>query len=239
MNHSFDVEVATKYGVNAAIILDNIFFWCQKNEANQKNEHDGLYWTYNSVKAFCELFPYISEKQIRGALETLEQEGLIQSNNFNINAYDRTKWFAITQKGKSIYLKGQMDLSKRANGFIQKGEPIPDIKPDIKPDINKEREEEPSPYKKPETKEPEPAQRFSKPSHEEVKAYCDERKNAIDPQRFIDYYESTGWMIGTHKMKDWRAAVRTWERNEKPSQPSSPSPRFNAPDWTKKLAGVE
>ena len=59
--------------------------------------------------------------------------------------------------------------------------------------------------------------RFSPPTLDEVKAYCDERKNRVDPQRFIDYYESNGWKVGKNPMKDWKAAVRTWERNSKPT----------------------
>ena len=52
------------------------------------------------------------------------------------------------------------------------------------------------------------------PSLEEVTAYCNERHNKIDPQTFIDFYESKGWMVGKNKMKDWKACVRTWERSE-------------------------
>ena len=55
--------------------------------------------------------------------------------------------------------------------------------------------------------------RFTPPSLEEVKAYCNERHNGIDAQQFIDFYESKGWMVGKNKMKDWKACVRTWERN--------------------------
>lgn len=55
--------------------------------------------------------------------------------------------------------------------------------------------------------------RFTPPTLEEVQAYCLERKNKVDPQRFIDYYTSNGWVVGKNKMKDWKAAVRTWERN--------------------------
>ena len=56
--------------------------------------------------------------------------------------------------------------------------------------------------------------RFTKPTVDEVRAYCLERKNGIDPQQFIDHYESNGWMVGRTKMKDWRASVRTWENND-------------------------
>lgn len=55
--------------------------------------------------------------------------------------------------------------------------------------------------------------RFSPPTIEEVRAYCNERGNNVDPEKFIDFYESKGWMVGKTKMKDWRAAVRNWERN--------------------------
>jgi len=57
------------------------------------------------------------------------------------------------------------------------------------------------------------AKRFTPPTLEEVMAYCNERNNNIDPQHFIDYYTSNGWLVGKNKMKDWKAAVRTWERN--------------------------
>lgn len=56
---------------------------------------------------------------------------------------------------------------------------------------------------------------FQKPTLEEVAAYCQERGNDVDPQAWIDYYTSNGWKVGRNCMKDWRAAVRTWERNEK------------------------
>ena len=55
---------------------------------------------------------------------------------------------------------------------------------------------------------------FKPPSVDDVRAYCTERGNNVDPQSFVDFYESKGWMIGKNKMKDWKAAVRTWERSE-------------------------
>ena len=64
--------------------------------------------------------------------------------------------------------------------------------------------------------------RFSPPSVEQIGEYCAERRNGVDPERFYDYYQSKGWMVGKVKMKDWRAAVRTWERNNPaPEDPRS------------------
>ena len=64
------------------------------------------------------------------------------------------------------------------------------------------------------------ATRFTPPTLEEVTAYCQERSNNVDPQRFIDFYESKGWMVGKNKMKDWKACVRTWEQRDKKEKPS-------------------
>lgn len=70
--------------------------------------------------------------------------------------------------------------------------------------------------------------RFTKPTVEEVFAYCQERGNNVDAQRFYDYYESNGWKVGKNSMKDWKSAVRTWERSNysfaassRPAQPQT------------------
>jgi hypothetical protein len=55
---------------------------------------------------------------------------------------------------------------------------------------------------------------FTPPTVEEVRSYCQERNNKVDPEGFIDFYESKGWFIGKNKMKDWKEAVRNWERSE-------------------------
>ena len=64
---------------------------------------------------------------------------------------------------------------------------------------------------------------FTKPTAEEVKAYCSERKNNVDPDKFIDFYESKGWVIGKNPMKDWKACVRTWEKGGSSPPKSFPS----------------
>lgn len=68
--------------------------------------------------------------------------------------------------------------------------------------------------KAPPADKPPKTRAFVPPSVEEVKAYCLERGNNIDPQYFVDFYEAKGWMLGKNKMKNWKAAVRTWEQRE-------------------------
>ena len=75
----------------------------------------------------------------------------------------------------------------------------------------------PIPYHNPvdnKADKPPTSARFCPPSVDDVKSYCIEKGYNIDPQRFVDYYESIGWMVGKNKMKSWQAAVRTWASKE-------------------------
>ena len=73
--------------------------------------------------------------------------------------------------------------------------------------------------------------KFTIPTPEEVQAYCDERKNGILGQQFCDFYSSKGWRVGSQPMKDWKAAVRTWEMRRKDQSPSitQPQPQISTP----------
>ena len=102
MVHFFDVAIAKEYGVNAAILLQNIQYWVAHNKANEKCFYEGRYWTYNSVKAFKELFPYLSEYQIGGALNKLLDDGILVKGNFNKSGMDRTSWYSLTDKGQML-----------------------------------------------------------------------------------------------------------------------------------------
>ena len=70
--------------------------------------------------------------------------------------------------------------------------------------------------------------RARRPTVEEVSAYCRERGNRVDAERFVDFYASKGWKVGNQPMKDWKACVRTWERREDKPKPTS---RFATPDY--------
>ena len=194
MKHLFDVEIAEKYGVNAAVLLENIGYWIKQNEANETNFFDGYYWTFNSRRAYREMFPYMSERQIDTAFHKLIDDGLVITGNYNKLAYDRTLWYALTQKGKSILHFDGMEADVLQNGIEQNVKPIPNINTNNKQNINTNK-------------------RFVPPTVEEVKEYCKERQNNVDAERFVDYYTANDWKVGRNKMKDWKAAVRTWERN--------------------------
>lgn len=144
LNHYFDVDIATQFGIEESILLCNIRFWIEKNKANDKGYHDGNWWTYNSVKAFNELFPYMTPHVISRALQHLEQAGIIITGNYNKSTYDRTKWYAITEIGwalfgESIPKKAEMEDQKNVIPFSKNDKPIPDNKPIIKKDSKQDK----------------------------------------------------------------------------------------------------
>ena len=70
--------------------------------------------------------------------------------------------------------------------------------------------------------------RFVPPTLEEVQAYCQERGNKVDAEQFVGFYTAKNWMLGKNKMKDWKACVRTWERNEQNKVPAKQSKKKSA-----------
>jgi len=147
MDHSFDISIAQKYGIPAAILYRHFQFWIAKNKADGRHLHDGRSWSYHTRHGLTALFPYLGEKQVRGAIKRLIDGGEIIKGNYNKRGWDRTTWYAFADektafaafpahwpKGPMERPKGPMEQAKRANGTGQKGQTIPDNKPDTKPD---------------------------------------------------------------------------------------------------------
>jgi hypothetical protein len=87
------------------------------------------------------------------------------------------------------------------------------------------------------------ATQFNPPTIEDVKEYCLERNNDVDANKWHDFYSSKGWMVGKNKMKDWKAAVRTWEHKDNQDRQTKPQPNrpksFDAiDDWDKQTEGL-
>ena len=124
--HHFCTEDAARYGVEEAILLWNIGFWCATNLAKRQNIHDGRVWTYNPHKAYLELTPYLcpenpeinnaeypdeasrekaKEKElkrrsqkIRRIFKSLEEQGAIVAGNYNKSKYDQTTWYSLNDQ---------------------------------------------------------------------------------------------------------------------------------------------
>lgn len=153
--HSFDIRVAKEYGIEEAIIIHHFQFWLNKNLANEQNINDGRAWTYNSINALAKLFPYMSAKKVRTAIDNLVSCGVLVKGNYNQSAYDRTAWYAFNDQEKwlftdsepeqSICLKRQIKHPKKANQIAEKGEPIPDNKQILNTDIKTDKSPPPLP----------------------------------------------------------------------------------------------
>ena len=190
MNHSFNIEVAQQYGIEEAILLENLFWWCEKNRANGKHIVNGRAWTYNSAKAYAELFPYMSPAKIRRVLISMEEQGLIYSDCFNENKYDQTKWYTLTDLANAFY--------KNVKSNEQKCEiTITDIKPNKKPVKN-----------------------TNPPTLEEIEQFCKERGNGVDAKRVFDYYSSANWKDGRgNPVRNWKQKIiAVWEKPKEDKQ---------------------
>lgn len=134
-------HVAAKYGLEESIFLDSVIFWWRNNRANGRNFRDGRTWTYNTIKALSEQFPWWSEKQVRRIAESCRRQEALVTGEYNEDGRDRTIWYspsdellalygeepegAVAEDDESICPNGQMHLPKRATGVAQTGEALP------------------------------------------------------------------------------------------------------------------
>lgn len=130
------------------------------------------------------------------------------------------------KKGGRPKANGFSENPKKPNGFSEEisetqQNPTKPTKTLYEYDYDYESEYEHEEIKKPKTK------KFIKPTVEEIRAYCQERNNNVDPERFYDFYESKGWKVGNQGMKDWKSAVRTWERRSDDKPQEKPPDKLN------------
>lgn len=194
------------------------------------------------------LFPYDEDARnlIDGWLEELVREHCIQQYEVDGKSYiEIVNWLdhqKIDRPSASRFPPAPVDNREdspkaREDSPSVRGSLDADLGRDLGKDLGGERKgerereapAEPAPASAP--REPEklsrkPKARFAPPTLEEVAAYCRERGNRVDPGRWLAYYESNGWHVGKNSMRDWRAAVRTWEGNgydRPPGKPAAPA----------------
>lgn len=88
-------ELAVAIGLNEAIVLQQVHYWCKINADTKRNYRDGYYWVYNSFPAWHKQFPWWSEKTVKTIFAKLERKSLLISANYNRSSMDRTKWYRI------------------------------------------------------------------------------------------------------------------------------------------------
>lgn len=152
----------------------------------------------------------LSERQVRVALEHLKMTNEITiktTNRFSIVTIENWEKYQCSEHGndqQSDQQNGQQMTNKRpTDDHTQESKEVKKVRKRV----------------------------FTPPSVEDVRAYCSDRGNDIDPETFVDFYQSRGWLIGKNKMKDWKAAVRTWEKRQKPKTDKYKD------NWTDKIGG--
>lgn len=147
--HSFKVSFASmilsdgkSVGVDNAIFLQDIAYWCDYNRSSGTNFEDGRYWTYGTMDTICERHPYWTKKQVRRIIERCKETGLLLVGNYNKSSYDRTLWYSVSDDvleilgliekenpcskiEKSKCPNGQMENPERDFGVVDMGRPIP------------------------------------------------------------------------------------------------------------------
>lgn len=131
-NFSFDIALATEYGIEEALLIHHFQHWIRFNKNTGKNLIDGKTWTYQTIKDIAAHFPFLTERQVRYALENLEKKKVLIKGNYNKSAIDKTVWYAFQRE--DVYVP---DLVNSKNVYERQNCPstdkivkaIPDTKP--------------------------------------------------------------------------------------------------------------
>lgn len=159
-DHSFNIFIAEKYSINIAIFINNMIFWTRTNASDNRNFHDGRYWTYGTPEFYAKYFPYFKPRLIKDILARCIENGLLLKGNFNKNNYDQTSWYSLSDSAllelnlDRTCLRPQQNpiVRKTSNGSDVKRpmdrtdyvQPIPVTKPDTKTDTNSEGDNSPT-----------------------------------------------------------------------------------------------
>lgn len=203
-------HVAIRYGLEESIFLESIMYWWRTNKANDRNYKDGHWWTYNTIKALAEVFPWWSAKQVRRIAASCREQGALIAGEYNEDGRDRTIWYRpsdellvlygeevppseseeTSEHDESICPNGQMQMPKRANSVAQMGEALPCI---YHVDTNI------PPYNPPKGDE-EAGEKSSKGrKRREAKEYPDWR-----PERFEQFWNFYGMKVNRQRaIKEW------------------------------------
>jgi hypothetical protein len=201
MNHSLNVEVAKKLGVNAALIIANLAYLQTQRAIQGGDEYyfEGRWWVRHSYQTLSEWHPYFSVPQIKRVMKQLIEAGHVvtrQPNHFN-----RTTYWSVAPE----FLHSTESYDGKYGIVPSEGTESYDVLHD-----NKHITTTPC----------SPPSRFTPPTVSEVSDYFSERGgDPAEGERFVDFYESKGWLVGKSKMKSWKAAVRNWVSRSKSEKP--------------------
>jgi hypothetical protein len=202
--HSFEVNHAKEYGLAEAVLIKNFKFWIEHNIDQKYNFKDGRTWTYISLKELAKNFEYLSEKQVRTAIDHLVADGVLMKGNYNKLAIDKTLWYAFIDEKKFIK---PYDVTENPSAHLG-NRAAPEVKA-IPDTLNI--------YSNTNTTNTNTMAKKSKsssvpPSLEEVKLYFKEKGYREDVAiKAFEYYSSNDWRDKNDSpVKNWRLKMHVW-----------------------------
>lgn len=202
-----------------------------------RQNNSGVFLMNGRIPYTDEMFATIFRRKlntVRMALRTFEQYGMIEIINDAVTIPNWSKHQTLDQiERKREYMKNYMQKRREEQRLLAEGEPTckTNSKANDKANVSradKIREDKNRLDKNREGEEPK-RKRFTAPTVEEVDAYAREKGyTGLDAQRFVDYYESKGWVVGKNSpMKDWQASVRNWVARDKATKPAQKNPALD------------
>ena len=211
-------DLLKKYGINVALMLCELASEYNYFDQSGKLEDGMFYSTIGNISERTGLSKY----QQSEALKVLDNIGIVKSVVKGIPA---KRYFKIDVEELAKQIVNISPSSYKEIGKLD-GEKL-ETKNNNRKIINNSNNKKSIGDNN--TPKAEKKERFKAPTVEEVQEYCTERGNNIDAQHFIDYYSARGWMLGKNHIKDWKACIRTWERNDsfKPQKSVQPEKKYD------------
>ena len=195
MTHQFDPEVAARLGINQAIVLYNLAYLQTQRAMQGGKEYffENRWWVRHSYESLAEWHKFLSVPQMKRVMKSLIEEGHVVTRH--PERFNRTTYWSVAPD--FIHSAESNDAGCEIAGsestksyFVQHENNIRHIRG-----------------------------RFTPPTREEVISYCEEKELFyLDPDDFINFYESKNWMVGKNKMSRWKASASRWNNGEKKKQ---------------------
>lgn len=232
-HHSFDIHLASKYGIECALLIHHFQHWIGVNRRNKRNLHEGRCWTYQTREEISSYFPYWSTETVRYLCQKLVQLKILMTGNFNRTKYDRTLWYAFVDEEKfgvdeNSNISYKREKSQMVEGISPQGveeipTPIPDSITDSKEQERKATPPPPPSRIKIKEEKKEMAERvlITQSQHENLL-----KKLGNDPEKLKACYEKLSiWKIGKQIMggTDYRS-ILNWVIKAVEEDASKPKP---------------
>lgn len=201
-----------KLGIDEAIMIGELASEYDYWETQYQLDEEGFFYaTVEKVEQNTTLTKYKQKK----ALDKLQKLGVVEVKRKGVPA---KRYIKINEKRLFEILDNKK--SKNFTSRSQKILPLEVKKFDLNNNINKNINNNSFSVEKEKKREKTENKKFTPPTVDEVKEYCDKRNNNVDPEKFVAYYSSVGWYVGNKKMKNWKSSILLWEKNNFNSQPT-------------------